>query len=292
MNKIYSISELAAAGKKIARLESNRNINSTVVKAKEKSLLEFGQLVPAVIVDAEVAMTEGLAIVDFETNEVITEEDASKYVVLIEGNHRYTAHLSLLNNSKINYSEEFYLIYPINDDMEIGKALAEINIATNPWKGADYIKGVKMNVKESLPVIDFMNELVNDGLSLNTASKVVRFDDKITKTVLVAAMQGNIKESLTTTTHLERGKRLYSAAKSTFPQSLLKSRTWMDWVISKYEATEDAKKAEVVEKLITFLGSLSKAKAEDIAESKGERGLSTKETIIYNKLNTEWAKVA
>ncbi len=292
MNKIYSISELAAAGKKIARLESNRNINSTVVKAKEKSLLEFGQLVPAVIVDAEVAMTEGLAIVDFETNEVITEEDASKYVVLIEGNHRYTAHLSLKNDPKKNYDGEFSVFYALNDEITIAKALAEINIATNPWKGNDYIKGVKMNVKEDLPVVDFMNELLNDGLSLNTISKVIRFDDKITKNVLDAAMKGNIKECLLTTTHLERGKKLYSAAKSTLPQSLLKSRTWMDWVISKYEATEDAKKAEVVEKLITFLGNISKEKAEDIAASKGERGLSTKETIIYNKLNTEWAKVA
>ena len=144
-------------GKKVARLEGNRDLNEKAIKSKMKSMKVYGQLVPAIVVDAEVAQEQGLKVVDFVSGEVITEANAKDYVVLLDANHRYDAHLRLVaGNEKANteedkYTEEFYFVYALNPSVAIDKALAEINIATTPWKGADYVKGVKMMMDAELP---------------------------------------------------------------------------------------------------------------------------------------------
>lgn len=61
-------------------------------------------------------------------------------------------------------------MYSLNPSVSIEKTLAEINIATTPWKGADYVKGVKMMVEEDLPTLDFVSDLTTMGYSLDAAS--------------------------------------------------------------------------------------------------------------------------
>ena len=83
-------------GKKVARLVANRDLDPKNVKQKKESLKKCGVLTPAVIVNGNKAVEQDLEIVDFITGEVISKEDAHKYIVLVEGNHRYQAHLELL----------------------------------------------------------------------------------------------------------------------------------------------------------------------------------------------------
>ena len=142
-----TLTELTNNGVKVARLAGNRDLNEKAVKAKMKSMREYGLLVPAIIVDASTAIKDGLKVGDFTTGEEI--KDGNNYVVLLDANHRYSAHLRLLEeNKKIEpekqYEREFYFMYSLNPSVSIEKVLAEINIATTPWKGADYVKGVKM----------------------------------------------------------------------------------------------------------------------------------------------------
>ena len=59
-----------------------------------------------------------MEIVDFETGEIISGADAARYVVLVDANHRYKAHLNLLEANKElkdeeKYKGEFYLIYAL-----------------------------------------------------------------------------------------------------------------------------------------------------------------------------------
>ena len=287
--KVIALSTLLERGFKIARLSGNRNFDEKVVKAKMKSMKANGMLVPAIIVDAKKVIEAGLEIVDFETGETISEADAGKYVVLVDANHRYKAHLNLLEANKElkdeeKYKGEFYLIYALNEEIAVSRMFSEINICTNPWKGGDFPKGAKMACKEELPLLDFIVELTEQGYPLPTASKWGTFKAGITKEIMADAMAGKISDKLRKTNGLERGRRLLKAAEH-LSKEILKSRTLIDWIIYQYDEADDDQKGATIDNLFKFFSSLNKEKAEQIEKAKGQRGGDTKETIINRLLN-------
>ena len=291
--EIMTLTELTNNGVKVARLAGNRDLNEKAVKAKMKSMREYGQLVPAIIVDASTAIKDGLKVVDFTTGEEI--KDGNNYVVLLDANHRYSAHLRLLEeNKKIElekqYEREFYFMYSLNPSVSIEKTLAEINIATTPWKGADYVKGVKMMVEEDLPTLDFVSDLTTMGYSLDAASKWATFGSKISKAVLVRAISGNIDEVLRKSNTISRGRTLVEAARKSFSAEFLKSRTLIDWIIGKYDDTVDEEKGTFTKAMSHFLANVQRENTEKIEKAKGTRGGKPKETIIYEELNILWKK--
>lgn len=261
--EIVTLTSLVNEGKKIARLSGNRDLNEKIVKAKMKSLEQYGQLIPAVVVDATDAINQGMEVIDFTTDDVIGKEEAMNYLVLLEGNHRYEAHCELLNKNE-NYAGEFYIMYALNVEVTIAKMLSEINIATNPWKGGDFVKGAKMNnLQKELPLLDAINDLVDEGYNLSVASKWLTFTAKIDKKVMNCAMDNIILPQLENTVGLERGQRLIEAAKN-ISQRKHKSRYLIDWIISKYDATDDNGKPDFTDKMERFLRSISKEDADYI----------------------------
>lgn len=197
--QVLTLAVLASKGFKIARLSGNRNFDEKVVKAKMKSMKANGMLVPAIILDAMKVIEAGLEIVDFETGEIISAADAARYVVLADANHRYKAHLNLLEANKDlkdeeKYKGEFYLIYALNEEITVSRMFSEINICTNPWKGGDFPKGAKMACKEKLPLLDFIVKLTEQGYPLPTASKWGTFKASITKEIMADAMAGKISD--------------------------------------------------------------------------------------------------
>lgn len=288
--EISTLAVLASKGIKIARLSGNRNFDEKVVKSKMKSMKANGMLVPAIIVDAKKAIEAELEIVDFETGEIISKDDADKYVVLVDANHRYKAHLNLLEANKDlkdeeKYKGEFYLIYALNEEIAVSRMFSEINICTNPWKGGDFPKGAKMACKEKLPLLEFIVKLTEEGYPLPTASKWGTFKAGITKEIMADAMAGKISDKLRKTNGLERGERLLKAAVEHLSKEILKSRTLIDWIIYQYEEADDEQKVSVINNLVDFFSNLSKEKAEQIEKAKGQRGGDTKETIINRLLN-------
>ena len=287
--KVIALSTLLERGFKIARLSGNRNFDEKVVKAKMKSMKANGMLVPAIILDAMKVIEAGLEIVDFETGEIISAADAARYVVLADANHRYKAHLNLLEANKDlkdeeKYKGEFYLIYALNEEIAVSRMFSEINICTNPWKGGDFPKGAKMACKEELPLLDFIVELTEEGYPLPTASKWGTFKAGITKEIMADAMAGKISDKLRKTNGLERGRRLLKAAEH-LSKEILKSRTLIDWIIYQYDEADDDQKGATIDNLAKFFSRLNKEKAEQIEKAKGQRGGDTKETIINRLLN-------
>ena len=226
--QVLTLAVLASKGIKIARLSGNRNFDEKVVKAKMKSMKANGMLVPAIILDAMKVIEAGLEIVDFETGEIISAADAARYVVLADANHRYKAHLNLLEANKDlkdeeKYKGEFYLIYALNEEIAVSRMFSEINICTNPWKGGDFPKGAKMACKEKLPLLDFIVKLTEQGYPLPTASKWGTFKASITKEIMADAMAGKISDKLRKTNGLERGEKLLKAAEEHLSKEVLKS---------------------------------------------------------------------
>jgi len=278
---IFSLSEL---GKRIAKLAGNRDQDIKIVKSKKASMIDNGLLIPAIIVDAIDAINQGLDVVDFWTNEPITEANAADYVVLVDAGHRFKAHMELLSEG-VGYDKEFYLMYPLNTTMSIAKMLAVINTVTNLWKGKDLGNGAMMIVKENLPLLIAICELTKRGYSLDAAVKWLTFQNKINKTVLANAMDGKINDCLRFTTGIERGLRLRDAAKVTLDESVLKTRILPDWLITKYDNAVDANKVLIIKTLEDFFKSLKRSDAKLIEEAKGKRGETTKEQVIYTKLD-------
>lgn len=285
LGTIITLAMLHEKGIKIARLAGNRTLDDKIVKAKKQSLKKTGLLVPAIIVEAEKAIAEGLEVIDFETGEQVTEENAKYYVVLVDANHRYKAHLDLLAEGE-DYKGEFSFMFPLQN-VAVVKMLSEINIATNPWKAADYGKGAAMVISEELPLLTAINDLTEKGYSIESASMWLTFEKKITKSVLANALSGTIADSLRDDKNIERGQKLLQAAKKSFSEDFLKKRNVPDWITTKLKDFEEGKSA-FVKKMCNFLSGIGRETADEIEKSKGSRGHDTKEAIVNRKLNSLW----
>lgn len=76
----------------VAFLEGNRNINPNNVKKMEVSLKEFGKnLMPMVYVKADDDRLNGRKLKDAIDNTDVAEEDRANYIVVLDGQHRFTA---------------------------------------------------------------------------------------------------------------------------------------------------------------------------------------------------------
>lgn len=284
MKKILNLTELTSSGKKVARLSGNRDLDEKIISSKKESLKKYGLLVPAIIVDARKAFEENLEMIDFESNEIVNEEQLEHYVIILDANHRFKAHLELLKEG--DYNKEFYFVDTLNTDVEIPIILAEINVCTNPWKGKDYGKGAEMMVNQKLELLEEINTLTSEGYSLDAASKWLTFRNQISKKVLTDAMNGKIAECLTKTSGIKRGLELIKAAKTSLSSDLLKTRTLIDWIINKYDSFSDVNKEKDLENMKLFLSSIKREDAEKIEKSKGKRGECTKEELVYKKINS------
>lgn len=280
---IITLAALKATGKKVAFIKGNRQVQEKNVNAKRASLMENGQIIPAVIVDGKEVQSVDLEIVDAETGKPVVPEDHDKYVVILDGQHRYTAYIQNGDKNK----GEFYFMYPLNEGITLQKILSEANIATKMWDGKDFASGaLMMNPDKDLPLLEAIVELLNQGFPLATVQKWLCFKNAgITKEVLAKAMNGKIDEKLQKTPYLEKGKRLLKAAQKSFNNDFLGKRYLVDLLIEKYENADDEKKAETMNQLEEFLSGIDRSKAEEIEKAKGLKGIITKEQVILNKLN-------
>lgn len=277
IDKIFSLTELKEQGKKIGRLSLNRRLNPSIVKAKKKSIKENGLLMPAVIVDAK--DVKDLDVVDFETGEKV---DSDNYVVLLDANHRYAAYLELKKEDK--YNGEFYFIYSLNPSLSIQKQLSEINIATNPWKGADYVKGALMDGNQS-NLMKKMGELANDGYSLSAASKWLTFSE-IKKEKLVAIMKGKTDAIAANDTDVDNRMKLLKTTRAKLGDKLTKGKAVIDWIISKYNSNSDKDRPTFIDEMIGKINSLTDEDCKKIQSFKGQRGIKSKQDKI-NEFLTE-----
>ena len=268
-NKIYSLTELTEQGKKIGRLPLNRRLNPSIIKAKMKSIKENGLLMPAVIVDAK--DVKDLEIVDFETGEKV---DGDNYVVLLDANHRYEAYSELKKRGE--EVGEFYFIYPLNKPVSIQKLLSEINIATNPWKGVDYINGVLMTGNDS-KLMKEMGKLAMDGYSLSAASKWLTFSE-IKKEMLAHLMK--CKKIAVNDDDIDNKMKLLKTTEAKLGDKLTKGKAVIDWIISRYIGTSDVKKATFIDNMIREINSLTDDDCKEIQSFKGERGIKSKQDKI------------
>ena len=176
---IITVKDLYVEGKMIAFIKGNRSVNSKNISRKKKSFEKFGMnLVPLMYVDGQKAVNDGCTLVHPITKEDIPDEEASKYVAIVEGQHRYTA------AEETGLDEEKLFLYECYSNENTKEILSETNTITDPWSGADYANGAALfNPQNELAKLSKISGITskngrNDAKRLNIRIVTVSNDDK------------------------------------------------------------------------------------------------------------------
>ena len=282
---IITLSLLKAENKKIAFVKGNRPINEKIVVSRMESLANFRQLVPAVIVNAADVKAAGLEVIDAETGKSISDDELESYVVLLDGQHRYMAYLKNQEAGKTEQGE-FYMIFPLNENIPPQKMLSVINNDTNLWGAGDYGKALLvMSCKEKLPLVEFLNELMDLGIQISTAQRFgcLKYMD-ITKAMLAEAIKGEVHKALKFDRNLETGKRFWEVASKVFDIKIIKHRYFIDFFIEKYDNADDEERIGLWERFGEFISTMDSKDVESINKTTGSKN-STKEQRVLRLLN-------
>lgn len=291
--QVVTLSYLLEKDYKIAKLKANRSIKEKAVKSKMKSLKKYGQLIPATYVMGDVAVKQGLEIVDFFTDEGIDPVEYNKAIVIIDGQHRLEAHMRLLKVKPLEgeekYNRDYFLMPTLNPEAAVTNQLCEVNTITTPWDGRDFGHAAitMIDSEEELPALDYVAELTGQGCSLPAASCYATFTDKISKSCLVRAIDGKVADILKDSSNLEYGKKVRDAAQNVFSASFINGRVLPNWIVSRFNNRENSKK-EIIDSIVNFFKCLTRPEIEAIEKIKGTRGGDTKETLINRALNKQF----
>jgi hypothetical protein len=149
---------------------------------------------------------------------------------------------------------------------------------------------VEMATKGKYSLLTEIDKLTKADYSLDSACKWLTFKNEITKAVLTKVVSGEklpekIIAKITNTKGVDRGLNILESAKKTLSETVLKTRTVIDWIISKYDNLDDRGKGTFETDMCSFFESIDKKQSETIEKAKGTRGVNTKEDIILKSLN-------
>lgn len=193
--KIFTLADVKAEGKEIAFIKGNRELANNNISSKVKSLSECGtNLVPIIVVGGKKAVDDGCSLVLPDGKDIA--DDVEKYLVIVDGQHRYKAAMNLMEKEKDNDNDKktitddsirFFLDYSGRDTKEL---LAVTNIESVKWKAKDYAKGAVLYNPDD-KVAKFANEYLEKGISISTIS-IYLFGQSgvLTPTVLGKMMKG------------------------------------------------------------------------------------------------------
>ena len=213
---IITVKDLYVEGKMIAFIKGNRSVNSKNISRKKKSFEKFGMnLVPLMYVDGQKAVNDGCTLVHPITKEDIPDEEASKYVAIVEEQHRYTA------AEETGLDEEKLFLYECYSNENTKEILSETNTITDPWSGADYANGAALfNPQNELA--KFTKELADLGYPTTTIGYIACFaPGKLGKTAYCNLIAG---KEIKTDYNLERAKYFLDAARTKFDNSFIAKR--------------------------------------------------------------------
>ena len=283
--KTIRFSELQAEGLKVAKIKANRDLDEKNVKAKMADLKSRGLIIPAMVVNANDALREHLDLCDFrDSNIAVDNTNADRYLVLIDGQHRYEAHLRLVEESE-DYSRDFtFQFVQLADGVSILDVLKAVNDPGHTWTLSDYTHSAWELNKEN-PMLSFISELVSDGISFSSAAKWATLNRRLTPSMVKEAVnnEGAIDPLFTNIKYLSSGRKLFASAKKALGKAIVKSRALVDWVIDIL-GDADSKEAEA-NQLISFFESLTADQVESLKKAKGQKNGASKEEALRRALD-------
>lgn len=286
--KQVDINEEKGKGKKIAKLKLNRAINLKSVQKLKETIKKHGIVyMPLLIIEGVALFDAGIDIVDWVTNEKITtREDAEKYIVIIDGQHRYFAFMELEKEKKKDEEYKCFANYVEVGKENIASFLKDLNTTGTAWNTDDFMTWQLVQKDNNL--YTKIRELRNDGYKYTSACEWMRLKEgEIKKAELINPPSYSKDELTAINTNITYGEKLLTAAKTKFSKSFCQKKTLPSWIIQKIDILLSAgrPKDKAIDYFEEFFKKISEDQAKKIEEQKGKKGGDTKEQLIRQELN-------
>lgn len=256
--QLCSLANLEESGKKVAFILGNRPTSKKNLKQKEESLKEFEMnLTPLVYINGEEVLRTGdgqVHLANPTTGEQIKDEDASNYVVIIDGQHRYEAANSLnLDHNNIILMKDYSGIGAQN-------LIARINNETCPWIASEWAFGAHMFYPDN-EVAAFASRLAKEGFKSTTIGLILYFRKGVLgKKAFSDIMNGgNAEEGY----NIERADAFLAVARDKFEDKFIMKRYLIDVV-------SDLSKDRGYKPVLNAIDKLTKDNVKKITNSKSD----------------------
>lgn len=266
--QLCSLANLEESGKKVAFILGNRPTSKKNLKQKEDSLKEFEMnLTPLVYINGEEVMSNGDGTIHLAnpiTGDPIEDGDASNYVVIIDGQHRYKAALSIkLDKHNIILMKDYSGIGAQN-------LIARINNETCPWVASEWAFGAHMFNPDN-EIAAFASSLAKEGYKSTTIGLILYFrKGELGEKAFSGIMNGgNAKEGY----DIERAKAFLIAAREKFDEKFIMKR-YLIKVVSELSMESG------YQVVLTAIGKLTEDNVKEIIDSTSD----DKEKVIKGML--------
>ena len=296
--KIYTLSILLGLGYEVGLLGINRKINKNALAKKVQSIkTSKGLISPVLVVTAKKCIEHGLEVYVKGKKVNADASNLEKILVIIDGQHRIQA-INTINNKQKKDGNELYDAYvylPLNEDIDIKTLLRETNVATQPWKGGDYLVSILMSDDENInkDMISWVHT-ISDKCG-DTAAWLWATMDKsrvYSKAKLIeASKKPEVLKDVANTRYFKEGKALYEKATVTLSEDLTKLKVVPTWFIDKRTELIDADypMSKIMSMLLDFIDSLAPIEVNHIKGLKKDDN-SSKDAKIRKALDDLWAE--
>lgn len=262
--------------RQFAFVKGNRPTNAKTVKAKEKSIKEYGQLSPITVVKGEDVFLMDGHLVDLDGND-IPDEQTENYYAVLDGQHRLRAYLNL--GLKL---DDLVICEPLNVEMSIAALIAEMNICTKTWTGTDYMAAPAMMLVNKNEVFEFAMYLRSKGCPLATISLWCTGANTLKPKDLVACVKSKeLPKAFVEAGWYERSVKWYEAAQGKFPDTFLAKKYLITHLSKKFSNAADPTAFTV--QMVEQINRLTAAQAQEIMKPQTGEGLS-REQATYDML--------
>ena len=296
--KIYTLSILLGLGYEVGLLGINRKINKNALAKKVQSIkTSKGLISPVLVVTAKKCIEHGLEVYVKGKKVNADASNLEKILVIIDGQHRIQA-INTINNKQKKDGNELYDAYvylPLNEDIDIKTLLRETNVATQPWKGGDYLVSILMSDDENInkDMISWVHT-ISDKCG-DTAAWLWATMDKsrvYSKAKLIeASKKPEVLKDVANTRYFKEGKALYEKATITLSEDLTKLKVVPTWFIDKRTELIDADypMSKIMSMLLDFIDSLAPIEVNHIKGLKKDDN-SSKDAKIRKALDDLWTE--
>ena len=296
--KIYTLSILLGLGYEIGLLGINRKINKNALAKKVQSIkTSKGLISPVLVVTAKKCIEHGLEVYVKGKKVNADASNLEKILVIIDGQHRIQA-INTINKKQKKDGNQLYDAYvylPLNEDIDIKTLLRETNVATQPWKGGDYLVSILMSDDENInkDMISWVHTI--SGKCGDTAAWLWATMDKsrvYSKAKLIeASKKPEVLKDVANTRCFKEGKALYEKATITLSEDLTKLKVVPTWFIDKKAELIDADypMSKIMDMLLDFIDNLAPIEVNHIKGLKKDDN-SSKDVKIRKALDDLWAE--
>lgn len=268
--RMRTLASLKSEGKKVAFICGNRETDQKNISSKKKSFEGFDcNIVPMMYVLGETALKDECKLIDADTKAIVADNEVSNYIVIVDGQHRYTAAICK------EIPAENLILFEDYTGANTKKLLATANINSKPWSSSDFIGGAVLFQPEN-KIAKFAKELSDRNFPISTIGKIMCFAyGKLGKPQFAKIMAG--KDVEIKTLNLERAKKFMEAAEVKFEDYFIASRYLIDVVI---KLIDDDKAKE--DDIFNAIRKLSPEIVKQILNAKSDE----KSGILKNALNS------